>query len=120
MKAGLFRKASANEHISFINEGKPGEIMALPNSYCFAEHKFPSEAQVVQCLIDPGTDKSISYGPGIALVFQTFTIKYNIRPGEGNFGIFNGMLGQEFSYGKAEDGKAYYLKMTVDREHDHL
>ena len=23
------------------------------------------------------------------------------------------MLGQEFSYGKAEDGKAYYLKMTL-------
>jgi len=109
----LVQKSNSNERISIINEGKPGEIMALPNSYCFAEREFPPDAQVVQCLIDPGTDKSVSYGPGMALVFQTFIIKFNIRPGEGNFGIYNGMLGQEFSYGKTEDGRAYYLKMTV-------
>ncbi|MFA5814303.1 MAG: hypothetical protein WC865_01595 [Bacteroidales bacterium] len=107
------QKSSANERISFTNEGKIGEIMALPNSFCFAERDFPPDAQVVQCLFDPGTDKGVTFGPGIALVFQTFTIKFNIRPGEGKFGIFNGALGQEFSYGKAEDGKAYYLKMTV-------
>ena len=107
------QKSNANERISFTNEGKIGEIMALPNSHCFAERDFPAGAQAVQCRIDPGTDKSESFGPGIALVFQTFTIKFNIRSGEGKFGIFNGMLGQEFSYGKAEDGKAYYLKMSV-------
>lgn len=107
------QKSNANERISFTNEGKIGEIMALPNSFCFAERNIPTDAQVVQCLIDPGTDKSMSYGTGIAIVFQTFTIKFNIRPGDAKFGIYNGMLGQEFSYDKAEDGKAYYLKMTV-------
>ena len=107
------QKSKANERISFTNEGKIGEIMAFPNSHCFAERDFPAGAQAVQCRIDPGTDKSESFGPGMALVFQTFTIKFNIRSGEGKFGIFNGMLGQEFSYGKAEDGKAYYLKMSL-------
>ena len=107
------QKSKANERISFTNEGKIGEIMAFPNSHCFAERDFPAGAQGVQCLVDPGTDKSQTFGPGMALVFQTFTIKFNIRSGEGRFGIFNGMLGQEFSYGKAEDGKAYFLKMSV-------
>lgn len=107
------QKSNANERISFTNEGKIGEIMALPNSFCFAERSFPADAQVVQCLVDPGTDKSVTFGPGMSLVFKTFTIKFNIRPGDGKFGIFNGMLGQESSYGKVEDGKAYYLKMTL-------
>lgn len=107
------QKSNANERISFTNEGKIGEIMALPNSFCFAERNFPPDAQVVQCLFDPGTDKSNNYGLGMALVFPTFSIRFNIHPGEGKFGIFNGVLRKEFSYGKAEDGKAYFLKMTV-------
>lgn len=107
------QKSTANERISFTNEGKIGEIMAFPNSFCFAERDFPAGAQAVQGLFDPGTDVSLTSGVGMALVFQTFTIKFNIRPGEGKFGVFNGALGQEFRYGQAENGKSYYLKMSV-------
>jgi hypothetical protein len=107
------QRSDAHDRISFTNEGKIGEIMALPGSYCFAERDLPKEAQVVECHINPGTDNSLTYGSGLALVFETFTIKFNLRSGDGKFGIFNGMLGQEFSYGKALDGQAYTLRMTL-------
>ena len=49
---------------SFQNEGKAGEIMAYENTCAFVERPWPASALAVQCLVDPGTDKSASWGPG--------------------------------------------------------
>ncbi len=66
---------------SFINEGKPGEIVALQNTAVYAERDLPAGARLVEVRIDPGTDRSASWGPGIALVWPDYTLKLNYRPG---------------------------------------
>jgi len=45
---------------SFINEGKPGEIMALSHHAVFAEQRWPAEGTITICRIDPGTDNSLA------------------------------------------------------------
>ncbi|MFA5814292.1 MAG: hypothetical protein WC865_01540 [Bacteroidales bacterium] len=99
----------ANERNSFINEGKPGEIMANENASVYAERVFPEDATGVECFVSPGTDKSSTWGPGVALVFSDKIIKFNLKPGKGCFGIWDGNREQEF--GKLTDGQSYHLRM---------
>ena len=107
-KVALSRR---HEGTSFQNEGKVGEIMAPANNFAFAERPWPAGARAVQCLVDPGTDHSASWGPGLALVFPEGVVKFNLRPGRGCFGVAAG--GNEQELGKLEPGKAYVLRMTV-------
>lgn len=100
-----------NERNSFINEGKPGEIMAKENAAVFAERDFPANATAVQCFVSPGTDKSSTWGPGVALVFSDKVIKFNLKPGRGCFGIWDGNREQEF--GKLTDGQSYNLRLKL-------
>jgi hypothetical protein len=85
-----FRQASENWTIhaskahprsSFENEGKFGEIYTPANTAVYAERELPKGARVVEATIDPGTDRSASWGPGIALVFKDTAVKFNIRTG---------------------------------------
>ncbi len=100
-----------HERTSFHNEGKVGEIMAYENTAAFAERAWPAGAIAVQCVIDPGTDQSASWGPGMALVFADHVVKFNLRPGKGTFGIF--ASGSESETGKIEGGKPCTLRMTL-------
>lgn len=68
---------------SFTNEGKAGEIYTPANSAVYAEREISADTRLVQCEIDPGSDRSASWGPGIALVFDARTIKFHLRPGAG-------------------------------------
>ncbi len=68
--------------ISFQNEGKAGEVYALPGTHCFAERALPGPVSLVEAVIDPGTDRDTSWGPGLALVFQGRVVKVNLRPGD--------------------------------------
>src|SRR5690554_531583 len=102
--------STGDERNSFINEGKPGEIMALANQPVFAETKSPTSAKVWIVQLNPGTDKGSSWGPGIALVGQRGEIyKFNTRPSELSFGIFDGK--GERKIGKLEEGKAVTLRI---------
>ena len=71
--------SEAHERSSFENEGKPGEIYTRANTATFAERKLPRGTRTVEATIDVGTDRSASWGPGIALVFDHRVIKFNIR-----------------------------------------
>lgn len=82
--------SKAHNRTSFINEGKPGEIMALNNTFAFAEQKVPEEAKVFQARINPGTDNSKIFGPGMVLVLTNQVVKINLRTEENRFGFFNG------------------------------
>jgi len=83
--------SNADERNSFINEGKPGEIMALANTYVFAERKVDKGTKVITVKIDPGTDNSVSWGPGVGLVFpDKSVVKVNLRPKKKQFGLFDG------------------------------
>jgi hypothetical protein len=102
--------SSANESNSFINEGKPGEIMALSNQAVFAEASSPDGAKVWIVQVDPGTDQASSWGPGLALVDNNgITYKLNTRPGDNSFGIFDGT--GERKTGNLEEGKPVFLRI---------
>ncbi len=88
--------SKADERSSFENEGKLGEIYTPSNTAVFAERALPEGTRLVETTIDVGTDRSASWGPGIAMVFDNRTIKFHIRPGGGGydgaprFGAFDG------------------------------
>lgn len=105
------RLSERHDRTSFQNEGKVGEIMAQANNYAFAERTWPDGAEVVECRVDPGTDAGASWGPGLALVYPSGTVKFNLRPGRSCFGA--GVKGGETEHGKIEKGKAYTLRMTL-------
>lgn len=70
------------ERISFQNEGKVGEIYALAGAHCFAERTLIEPVSLVEAVIQPGTDKDASWGPGLALVFKGRVVEVNLRPGD--------------------------------------
>ncbi len=96
---------------SFQNEGKVGEIMAGENTHAYAERAWPAGGMAVECTVDPGTDKSASWGPGLALVFGSEVVKFNLRPGKGCFGLLS--REGEKEAGALEGGKACRLRMTM-------
>jgi hypothetical protein len=54
---------------AFSNEGKPGEIMAPPDSCVYAERKIPAAARSFELTLDSGNDtRANSWGPGLALL----------------------------------------------------
>lgn len=100
-----------HDRASFMNEGKFAEIYAPANTCVYAERKLPPGVRVVQCRIDPGTDKSASWGPGIAVVWPDRTVKFYLRPGPGHgqFGVSDGR--SEQTVGELADGRAYHLRI---------
>lgn len=101
--------SKADERNSFINEGKAGEIMALANQYVYASTPVPAKSKVWIVEIDPGTDKSGSWGPGMALQSKNGALyKFNLRTGDLSFGIFDGK--NERRIGKLLAGKKVYLR----------
>ncbi|MBM3845132.1 MAG: hypothetical protein FJ405_02440 [Verrucomicrobia bacterium] len=70
------------ERISFQNEGKVGEIYALAGAHCFVERSLTGPVSLIEAVIQPGTDRDTSWGPGLGLVFNGRTVKVNLRPGD--------------------------------------
>ncbi|WP_158858158.1 hypothetical protein [Lunatibacter salilacus] len=103
--------SESNPRNSFFNEGKPGEIMADEQASVFAERPFPQDAKGVIGRINPGTDKSTSWGAGLVFVFSDKNIKINLRPGKGTVGFWDGKSEQEL--GEIDEGRSYYLKLEL-------
>ncbi len=79
--AWQYHSTNAHPRSSFRNEGKPGEIYTLTNTYVYAERALPRQTRLVELLIDPGTDRGKTWGPGLALVWRNGTvIRFNVRP----------------------------------------
>jgi len=83
-------KSPSNERTSFINEGKPGEIMALANTAVFVEQPVAKNAEVIMVTVNPGMDRSSVFGPGMVLLFKNRNVKINVRPADNSFGFYNG------------------------------
>ncbi len=66
---------------SFVNEGKPGEIYTPEHSAVYAERELPRGVRLVEVTVDAGTDKSGSWGPGMALFLVDRVVKFCMRPG---------------------------------------
>lgn len=100
-----------SDRSSFQNEGKFGEIMACENTCVFAERALPPGTRVVQCRVDPGTDRSTTWGPGITLIWPDHVIKWYLRNAPGHFGV--GIDGHQEDVSNIERGKPYWLRMRV-------
>jgi len=92
-KAWTIQATQSHPRANFSNEGKPGEIYTPANTSVFAERLLPAGTRLVETEIHVGTDKSSSWGPGMALVFKNDqAIKWHIRPG-GASGVLLPVLG---------------------------
>lgn len=106
-------ESKADHRNSFSNEGKAGEIMALSNTAVFAEKPIISGAEIFLVKINPGTDKSLSWGPGMGLVFDDHVIKINLRPNQNQFGFFNG--DNEINIAGMKSGQSVWLRLELNK-----
>jgi hypothetical protein len=88
--------SKAHARSSFSNEGKSGEIMALPDTSVFAERAWPDNAVSVELTLDAGDDtNSNAWGPGLALVAADGnTVNFIIRPNQQVFETPAGLTGK--------------------------
>ncbi|MDD2598942.1 MAG: hypothetical protein PHO37_06945 [Kiritimatiellae bacterium] len=114
--------SKAHPRSSFMNEAKVGEIYTPPNTAVFAERAIPLGAKVFEVEIDPGTDLTASWGPGIALVFTNGQlIKFHLRPGENAAGMFDGNEHIRISDDAELDmAQPWCLRFRLDGEQIHL
>jgi hypothetical protein len=114
-------RSRSHERSSFENEGKIGEISTPAHTAVYAERDLPEGTHLVEVGIDAGTDKSGSWGPGIALVWDKKVIKFNLRTGESSpdgkamFGVFDGQKESLVSgtYGKLSISKPWLLRLRI-------
>ncbi len=99
--------SKAHDRTSFENEGKVGEIMALPQTFAAVERDLPTGTQIVQCKIDPGTDRGGLWGPGIVLMYPEKNIKFNLFAIKQKFAVLDEPAE------KYQDGKSYLLRMRI-------
>ncbi len=105
-----------HERNSVVNEGKFGELYAAANHFAYLERELPKRTEALQCRIDPGTDGSASWGPGMALLWPDGrSLKLFLRHGQKQFGV--NLDGREQVFGGAGQGQAWWLRadFLVDR-----
>lgn len=87
--------SKSHPRASFANEGKAGEIMALPDTAVFAERAWPKDARSVEVELDAGDDtKSNAWGPGLAFVAEDGSLAhFIIRPNQKVFETPAGLAG---------------------------
>lgn len=89
------------------------QIKTYSNTAVFIERKLCEGVSMVQCVVDPSTDYSAAWGPGITLVWPGGkTLKFMIRTGDPSFAV---RMGGEYLLEKAEKGKAYYLRIRQEQ-----
>ncbi|MCP4456252.1 MAG: hypothetical protein GY809_32745, partial [Planctomycetes bacterium] len=96
---------------SFQNEGKIGEVYTPANTCAYAERPLPAGTRLIQCTVNPGTDKSASWGPGLVVIWPARTVKFYVRSGEARFGIFDGR--GERQTGQMDVSKTLYLRIRM-------
>ena len=101
----------ADERNSFINEGKSGEIMALANTAVYADQQVNDGAKVFLAKLDPGTDKSVVWGPGMGLVFKERVVKMNLRTTNRQLRFYDGTNDNMVSVLPA--GKPIWFRMEI-------
>lgn len=87
--------SKAHPRSSFSNEGKSGEIMALPDTSVFAERPWPEGAVSLELALDAGDDThSNAWGPGFAISSENGnTVHFIIRPNQQVFESPAGLAG---------------------------
>jgi hypothetical protein len=86
-----------HERTSFENEGKPGEIYALPDTAVYAERAWPADAASVEVTLDTGDDTlSNAWGPGLALLAPDRAVTMVVRPNQQCYEVNGQVLDEKF------------------------
>ena len=113
-------KSEAHPRSSFINEGKVGEIYSPANTAVYVERDLPEGTHLVEAVIHTGTDKSASWGPGMALVWPARVVKFNVRPGGQShvLGLWDG-ANERYELGdglQLDLGKSVSMRLRLEQE----
>jgi hypothetical protein len=91
------RVSKTHERSSFNNEGKLGEIYALPDAAVYADRPWPAEGATVEMTFDAGDDElSNAWGPGLALIAPDRTVAVVARPNQQRFEVDGRILDTQF------------------------
>lgn len=102
--------SASNKSNSFENEGKAGEILVPANTCIYAEKELSNDSEIIMAKINPGTDKSSDWGPGIAWISDKKNIKLYLRTAESKFGI--AVDGVEYNLVSSyRSGEPVFIKM---------
>ncbi|WP_353196994.1 hypothetical protein [Parapedobacter defluvii] len=110
--------ANNDRSVSFINEGKPGQMMGPENYPVFAEQPLPADTRVVIARINTGTDRSTEYGPGVTLVYPDKTpLKLFLSPGSRSYGL---LLNGTIQYFRGMDpATSHFLRLQLEDDEVH-
>jgi hypothetical protein len=119
-QAWTVRLSASHARASFANEGKAGEIMALPDTCVFAERPLPGNAASVEVVADTGDDtEANSWGPGLALMAGGKAVaSLVLRPNSQQYEFFTPATGQQVVE-RFDRAKAATLRIRLagDRVH---
>ena len=106
---------TAGDRSDLMNEGKVGEILGAANHAAYLERPAPEGTAMLAAVIDPGTDSSASWGPGIAVRFPDRTVKFNLRPGKRGFGAWDGQR-EVVDDGRHDMSHPWELRLYIERD----
>ena len=112
LEGGWTVQTTTGDRSSLMNEGKAGEILGPANHAAYLERPAPEGTALLSAVLDPGTDPSASWGPGIAIAFPDRTVKFNLRPGKGGFGVWDGS-GERVDEGRHDMSHAWELRLYL-------
>lgn len=120
-KAWKVHVSASHPRASFANEGKAGEIMAVPDTCVFAEQALPKNAVTIEVAADTGDDtKANSWGPGIALIAGGQTVASLVmRPHSQQYEICTPAIGQQ-QVENFDRSKPATLRIRLDGDSVHF
>jgi len=90
-KAWKTTVSKSHPRSSFVNEGKVGQIYTPQNTSVFVERQVSATTRLVETTIDIGTDKSVEWAPGVALIFKDRVVKFSLSSADSpRFSVWDG------------------------------
>jgi hypothetical protein len=89
-------------------------VEGADNCYAFCERPLPAGTNLVQCIVDTGTDMGATWGPGLTLLWPDGkVVRINVRS-MGTFGVDDGA---EFVFnGQTTPGMTHYLRLRLEAD----
>ena len=90
------------------NDGKSVVINARANQFCYVESPVP-QFNSVSVVVNTGTDKGATWGPGLSVIWPNANLKVNLRHGHKFGGYFNGA--ENLNIGLVKPNTDYTLRI---------
>lgn len=107
--------SASNKSNSFENEGKTGEILVPANTCAYAEKELSDDAQMIIAKINPGTDSSSDWGPGVAWISDKMNVKLYLCTAKSEFGLAVNGVKYELESSGYRSGESVFMKMQREK-----